>query len=48
MYVREYTSSTPKRKASETLQEATPKKAEIDVQKKDEKLFNNDVKQKNG
>ena len=46
--VREYkcTSSTLKRKASEILQGATPKRAEIDVKEKNEKLFNNDVEQK--
>ena len=45
---REYkcTSSTLKRKASEILQGATPKRAEIDVKEKNEKLFNNDVEQK--
>ena len=48
--VREYkcTLSTLKRKASEILQGATPKKAEIDVKEKDVKLFNNDVEQKYG
>lgn len=46
--VREYkcTSSTLKRKASEILQGATPKRAEIDVKEKNEKLFNNDVEEK--
>ena len=48
--VREYkcTSLTLKRKASEILQGATPRKAEIDVKEKNEKLFNNDVEQRYG
>ena len=43
--VREYkcTSSTLNRKASEILQGTIPKKVEMDVKEKEEKLFNNDV-----
>ena len=46
--VREYkcTSSAFKRKASEILQETTPKKVEIDAKEKEENLINNDVEQK--